>query len=251
MAAEPGRRETATQQAAPVPPELRRPRNWLSEFYRSAVGKKYLMAVTGVVLMGYVLLHMVGNLKVYMGQQHFNEYADWLRIFGAPAVPDTSFLWIMRFLLLVAFVVHIHAAFALWRMNRRARPQRYRSKRDYIAADFAARTMRWTGIIVLLFVLFHLADLTWGYVNPAFDHADVYGNVVASFQRVPVSLFYIAANLALGLHLYHGSWSLFQTVGMNNPRFNHWRRYFAIGFAVIVAGGNISFPIAVMTGIVS
>jgi succinate dehydrogenase / fumarate reductase, cytochrome b subunit len=251
MSAQTGQRETAKQQASPAPPESRRPRLWILEFYGAAIGKKYLMAVTGVVLMGYVLLHMVGNLKLYMGQTSFNEYADWLRIFGAPAVPDTSFLWIMRALLLVAFVVHIHAALALWRMNRRARPEPYAGKRDYIAADFAARTMRWTGIILLLFVLFHLADLTTGHANPAFDHADAYGNLVASFQRVPVAIFYILGNLALGFHLYHGSWSLFQSLGINNPRFNHWRRYFAVGFALVVAGGNISFPIAVLTGIVS
>jgi succinate dehydrogenase/fumarate reductase cytochrome b subunit (b558 family) len=140
------------------------------------------MAVTGVVLMGYVLLHMVGNLKLYMGQTHFNEYADWLRIFGAPAVPDTSFLWIMRGLLLVAFTVHIHAAFALWRMNRRARPTAYQSKRDYIAADFAARTMRWTGIIVSCSSCSTSPTSRTGHANPDFDHADVYMNLVASFS---------------------------------------------------------------------
>jgi succinate dehydrogenase / fumarate reductase, cytochrome b subunit len=251
MSAEATRRRGAEQVAAPAAPEAVRPRYWLLEFYSSAVGKKYFMAISGLVLMGYVFLHMAGNLKLYWGPEAMNEYADWLRIFGAPAIPDTSFLWVMRLVLLLAFVVHIHAAFALWRMNKRARPVDYTSKRDYIAADFAARTMRWTGVIVLLFVIFHLADLTFGYANPAFDRHDVYGNVVASFQRVPVSLFYIVANLALGLHLYHGSWSLFQTLGINNPRFNHWRRYFAIAFAAVVAAGNISFPIAVMLGIVS
>ena len=230
-------------------PPRRRP--WLLELYGSAVGKKYAMALSGIVLMAYVLLHMIGNLKLYFGQEAMDEYAEWLRVFGAPAVPDMTTLWIVRVLLLVAFVVHIHAAYALTIMNRRARPERYQSRRDYLAADFAARTMRWTGVIVLLFVLFHLADLTWGYVNPEFEHGAVYSNVVASFSRPVVSAFYIVANLALGLHLYHGAWSLFQTMGWNRPRFNHWRRWFAIAFAVVVAGGNISFPIAVLAGVVT
>jgi succinate dehydrogenase / fumarate reductase cytochrome b subunit len=144
----------------------------------------------------------------------------------------------------------VHAAYALTRINRRARPDAYRSKRDYVAADFASRTMRWTGVIVLLFVVFHLLDLTWGPANPDFVAGDPYGNVVASFQRWPVALVYIAANLALALHLYHGAWSLFQSLGWSHPRWNRWRRRFAVAFTVLVAGGNISFPIAVLTGVV-
>jgi succinate dehydrogenase / fumarate reductase, cytochrome b subunit len=209
------------------------------------------MAVSGIVLMGYVLLHMIGNLKLYFGEESMNEYAEWLRVIGAPAAPDTSVLWLVRVVLLVALVVHVHAAYALTVMNRRARPQRYQSKRDYIAADFAARTMRWTGVIVGLFVLFHLADLTFLWANPNPDHASVYDNVVRSFERVPVSIIYLVGNLALGFHLYHGSWSLFQSMGWNNPRFNHWRRYFAVAFALVVTLGNISFPVAVLTGLVS
>ena len=123
-----------------------------------------------------------------------------------------------------------------------------------MAADFAARTMRWTGVIVLLFIGFHLADLTWG-AQPAAPAAGSgarsTSNLVASFSRPIVSAFYIAANLALGVHLYHGVWSMFQSLGLNNRRFNHWRRGLAIGFTVIVVGGNISFPIAVLTGIVA
>jgi succinate dehydrogenase / fumarate reductase, cytochrome b subunit len=238
-------------QAAEIEAAPARRRPWLLELYGSAVGKKYAMAISGIVLMVYVLLHMIGNLKLYFGQEAMDEYAEWLRIFGAPAVPDTTALWLVRILLLVAFVVHIHAATVLTITNRKARPERYQSKREYLAADFAARTMRWSGVIILLFVLFHLADLTFGYVNPEFAHGNVYDNVVASFSRPVVSAFYILANLALGLHLYHGAWSLFQTMGWNNPRFNHWRRWFAIAFAIVVAGGNISFPIAVLSGAVA
>jgi succinate dehydrogenase / fumarate reductase, cytochrome b subunit len=136
-------------------------------------------------------------------------------------------------------------------MNRRARPERYRSKRDYVAADFAARTMRWTGVIVLLFLVYHLADLTWGWVNPAPAGSTPYEKVIASFSVPAVAGFYLVANLALGLHIYHGTWSLFQSMGWNNRRFNHWRRTLAIAFTVVVVGGNLSFPIAVLTGVIS
>ncbi len=107
------------------------------------------------------------------------------------------------------------------------------------------------GVIILLFVVFHLMDLTWGNANPDFVKGDVYANMVASFQRVPVAIIYVIANLALGLHLYHGTWSLFQSMGWNNRRFNHWRRYFAVAFALLITVGNITFPIAVVTGSVS
>jgi succinate dehydrogenase / fumarate reductase cytochrome b subunit len=237
-------------QAQPPAPRARS-RTWFGEVYRSAVGKKYAMAISGLVLMAYVLLHAVGNLKLYLGESSMNEYGAWLRVIGEPAVPEYALLWLVRVALLIAFPVHIVAAYQLTRMNRKARPVRYQSQRDYVVADFASRTMRWTGVIVALFVLFHLADLTWGYANPAFEHGEVYSNVVASFQRVPVALLYIAANLALGVHLYHGAWSLFQTMGWNRPRFNRWRRWFAISFAVLVAAVNVSFPVAVLTGIVA
>lgn len=240
------------QKTAPTEaPGRRRP--WPLELYGTAVGKKYAMAISGIVLMGYVFLHMVGNLKLYLGAEHMDEYAEWLRHFGAPAAPESGALWGMRVLLLIATVVHVHAAYALTRMNTDARGgrKRYESRRDYVAADFASRTMRWTGVIVLLFIAFHLADLTFGSANPEFVYGDVYNNVVASFSRAPVAALYVIANLALGLHLYHGTWSLFQTMGWNRPRFNHWRRWFAIAFAVVIVAGNVSFPLAVQTGIVS
>jgi succinate dehydrogenase / fumarate reductase cytochrome b subunit len=215
--------------------------------YSTAVGKKYAMAVTGVILMAYVLVHMVGNLRMYFGASALDEYSHWLRQVGEPALPRELLLWVARIILLAATAVHVHAAYALTRMNRRARPEVYRSRRDYVAADFASRTMRWSGIIVLLFVVFHLLDLTWGPANPDFVSGDPYHNVVASFDRWPVALAYVVANLALGLHLYHGAWSLFQSMG--------WvlrgRREFAVAFAALVVVGNVSFPIAVVTGAVS
>lgn len=226
----------------------RRKRPFFIEFYSSDVGKKWVMAVTGIVLLGYVLVHMIGNLKLYLGAEDINHYGEWLREFGEPALPRTVFLWIMRVGLAAAFFFHIHAAYALTRSNLRARAGGYRGGRDYVASDYASRTMRWTGIIITLFVLFHLADLTWGTANPDFVRGEVYANIVASFERVPVSVIYIVANLALGLHIYHGAWSMFQSLGLTNPRFNVWRRWFAIGFAAVVTLGNISFPLAVLTG---
>jgi succinate dehydrogenase / fumarate reductase, cytochrome b subunit len=237
-------------QGAPVGAPRKRSDYWVVDFYRSAIGKKYVMAITGIVLMGYVFVHMVGNLKMYMGEEPLNHYGEFLRVFGDPIVPREFFLWTMRVLLLGAVGLHIHASYSLTQMNRRARRTRYASKRDFIAADFAARTMRWTGVIVLLFIIFHVADLTLGATGAVFEHGSVYQNVVRSFSRLPVALFYVLANLALGFHLYHGAWSLFQSLGLNNRRFNAWRRHFAIGFAVIVTLGNVSFPIAVQLGIV-
>jgi len=215
--------------------------------FATAVGKKYAMAISGLVLMGYVLLHMVGNLKIYFGAESLNKYSEWLREVGEPALPREWLLWGVRIVLLLAVVVHIYAAYALTVMNRRARPVQYVSKRDYVAADFASRTMRWTGIIVVLFVIWHLLDLTWGTTNPDFVSGDVYHNVIASFERIPVAIVYVIANLALGVHLYHGAWSLFQSMGW----YGTWRRTFSIAFAGVIVLGNVSFPLAVMFGVVN
>ncbi|HEV7865772.1 MAG TPA: succinate dehydrogenase cytochrome b subunit, partial [Acidimicrobiia bacterium] len=147
---------------------------WPLDLYQSAVGKKWAMAVTGVMLLGFVFVHMLGNLKVYLGPAQINHYGEWLRDIAVPALPRTVFLWLLRVGLIAAFAVHMHAAYALTRMNHRARPQKYASNRDYVAANFASRTMRWTGIIVILFLVFHLADLTWGSANPEFVRGNVY-----------------------------------------------------------------------------
>jgi succinate dehydrogenase / fumarate reductase cytochrome b subunit len=214
--------------------------------YSTYVGKKYAMAVSGTVLMLFVLAHMIGNLKLYLGASSLDKYAAWLRDVGEPALPRQTLLWTVRIVLIAAVAVHIHAAYVLTLVNRRARPSAYRSPRDYVAASFASRTMRWSGIIVALFVVFHLLDLTWGATNPNFRTGDPYHNVVASFQRWPVAIAYIVANLALATHLYHGAWSLFQSMGW----VFQWRRTFAVTFAAVIAAGNVSFPLAVLTGVV-
>lgn len=223
---------------------------WPVELLSTAVGKKWIMALSGLGLMGFVFVHMFGNLKLYLGRTAFDDYAESLRGLLHPLLPDTWLLWAMRIGLIVLFAAHILSAIALTRMNRRARPVSYQSPRDYIAANFASRTMRWTGIIVALFLLFHLADLTWGVANPDFVRGDAYDNLVASFDRPVVAALYVLANIALGFHLFHGGWSMFQSMGINSPRYNGARRVFAASFAVVVAGVNCSFPIAVQLGVV-
>lgn len=228
---------------------------FLVDLYSTAVGKKYVMAITGLLLMGFVVAHMVGNLKLFQGETDgvyaLDVYAVWLKELLYPAAPKSAVLWVMRSGLIVAVLLHIHAAYGLTVINRKARSVKYQSARDYDVANFASRTMRWTGVIVLLFILWHLADFTFGWVNPDFVYGEVHRSVVASFDRVPVAVFYIVANIALGIHLFHGLWSLFQSMGWNNPRFNAWRRPLATAIATVVVVGNVSFPIAVLAGIVT
>ena len=243
--------QSRTEQGpAPVNPP-RRSGNPIVRFWRSAVGKKWIMAVTGIMLLGFVLFHMIGNLKIYLGAAHLDEYAEWLRTIGEPFVPRGVFLWILRIGLIAAFFFHIVSAAQLTRMNHRSRPVKYQSPRDYVAADFASRTMRWTGVIVGLFVIFHLMDLTWGTVDPGWARGHVYANVIHSFQRVPVAIVYIVANIALAFHIYHGAWSMFQSLGINNPKWNDARRTFALGFALLIGIANVSFPLLVVTGVVA
>lgn len=226
--------------------------SWLLNFYSSTLGKKAVMAITGIILFGFVLVHMIGNLKLYFGM-HAGRYAldvygEWLRGIGVPGLPEGGALWIARIVLLAAVIFHIDSAVRLTLANRRARPVDYETRRT-VAGKYAARTMRWGGVIIALFVVFHILDLTTGQVNPAFEEGAVHQNLIASLSRPLVSAFYILANLALGLHLYHGLWSMFQSLGLNHRKFNDWRRVFAIAFAVIVTIGNLSFPLAVLMGV--
>lgn len=225
---------------------------WPIAFYRTSVGKKYAMAISGIVLLGFVFSHMVGNLKMYLGAETFDHYAEFLRELGEPLFPRTVLLWVIRLVLIAAFVIHFHCAFALTIKNKRARTSanNYQAPRDYIAASFASRTMRSGGLIILLFLIWHLADLTWGFANPDFIRGQAYDNVSQSLQRVPVTALYVIANIALGFHISHGAWSIFQSLGINNPRYNAARRWFARSFALIIVIGNISFPVAIQLGIV-
>ena len=222
---------------------------WPLNLYQTSVGKKYAMAITGVGLLGFVVVHMIGNLHIYEGPTQVHEYAEALRDLGGHLVPRTFLLWVLRIGLIGMFAVHIHAAFSLSRMNTKAN-KAYAGSRDYIAVNFASRTMRWTGPIILLYLFLHLADLTWGWFSDEWVRGDVYANVYNSMDAWPVALLYMAANVALATHIYHGAWSMFQTLGINNPRYNNARRRFAQGIAAIILLGNLSFPLAVQGGLV-
>lgn len=233
-----------------------RPRRpFFIDLYSTAVGKKYVMAVSGITMMGFVLFHMIGNLKMYLGAADLNHYSEFLWDLLYPIAPKGVVLWFLRGGLIVMLAAHLHAAWSLTQLNRHARPVKYQSARDYQVATLASRTMRWTGLIVFAFIVWHLLDLTFGVVNATgtdttFVRGEVYENLVRSLDRWPVSAFYVVANILLGIHLFHGAWSIFQSLGWNNPRFNTWRRGFATAFATIIVVGNVSFPVAVLAGIV-
>lgn len=215
------------------------------------------MALTGIGLLLYVLAHMIGNLKLFFGTNAAGEYeidlyAEALRNLGGDIVPHGSILWLFRIGLIAAFVIHIGASVALTQRNWEARGwDRYDHQRNYAAANYASRTMRWGGVIILLFLLYHLADLTFGWANPDFVYGDVYDNVVASLTRPAVAVLYLAAQVALAFHIYHGGWSLFQSLGSVNPRYKTFRRAFAVVFALVVVGGNVAIILGVWTGVIA
>ena len=210
-------------------------------FYSSTVGKKILMAVTGIILFVFVLVHMAGNLQIYIGAEELDRYSRFLH-----SVPEI--LWLVRIAVLFSVVVHIIAAVQVWLRSRRARPVKYRVKAN-IATDYAARTMVWSGPLILLFVGYHLMHLTYGNLFPdLFVEGQVYHNIVVGFQQWPIAAVYIVANLALGFHLFHGLWSLFQTLGLSHPRYDACRRVVAVLFAAAIALGNISIPVSVLAG---
>lgn len=233
---------------------------WPLNLYQTAIGKKYVMALTGIGLLGFVVVHMIGNLHIYEGPTQLNEYAHALRDLGGHIVPRTLILWVLRFGLIAMFILHIHSAYSLKELSRRSSDKanlvsgakKYAGGQDFVAANYASRTMRWTGPIIGLYVLFHLADLTWGvWLGDEYVHGDVYNNVVNSLSSLPVAAIYVAANVALSLHIYHGAWSMFQTLGVTNPRYKLARRVFAALIATVIGVGNISFPVLVQTGVVS
>jgi succinate dehydrogenase / fumarate reductase cytochrome b subunit len=216
--------------------------SWLSIFFRSTIGRKLVMAATGLVLFGFVVGHMLGNLQVFLGPEKLNAYAHLLKSTG-------SLLWVVRFSLLAAVALHAWSATTLTLSNWRARPIGYHRTR-YLESTYASRTMVWGGPLLATFVAYHILHLTVGSAHPGFDATDVYGNVVRGFAVWPVSAVYIMAMLALGLHLYHGVWSMLQTVGLSHPRYDGLRTVFSTVLAVVVAVGNISIPVAILTGVV-
>ena len=198
------------------------------------------MAVSGCILFLFVVGHLIGNLQIYEGPEKLNRYAVLLR--SMPAL-----LWGVRTVLLAMVLLHIWSSVQLAGRNIAARPVGYRIKKA-TGSSYASRTMYWSGPIILAFVIYHLLDFTFGQVNPHFQPGNVYGNVVASFQLIPVAVFYIIAMLLLCLHLYHGLWSMFQSVGIAHPRYTPMLRRGAAVVALLIAIGNISIPVAVLSG---
>jgi succinate dehydrogenase / fumarate reductase cytochrome b subunit len=220
---------------------------------RTSIGRKLLMASASVLLFLYIVAHLAGNLKIFLGPDPFNHYAEWLRVVGSPLFPERSVLWIARIVLLAALGVHVLAYVDLWLRKRRARSVRYK-KYDPQVFSWMSRAMMWGGIAIFAFVVFHILHLTTGHVRPdpqwGFVYGNPYENAIAGFRVWWVSGVYIVGVVALGMHLYHGLWSALQTFGINNPKYNSYRRPTAAVIAVLITVGYLSIPLAVMAGVV-
>ena len=212
--------------------------------FNSVVGRKIVMAVTGVILTGFILAHMVGNLQIFLGPERINAYGRFLHA-------NMELLWPVRIVLLLSVSLHVLAAWQLTILNNfKARPIAY-LKKTAIASTYAARTMVWSGPIVAAFIVYHLLHFTTGTAHPNFIEGDVYHNVITGFQVPAAALFYIVANILLAMHLYHGVWSMFQTLGVNHPRYTPWLKGGAKVFGVVIGLGNCSIPLAVLAGLLS
>jgi len=225
---------------------LAQPATTCPGFLDSSVGKKVVMAVTGIVLFGFVTVHMLGNMQAYMGSEPFNHYAELLQ-----TLIHGKGIWVFRLVMITAVGLHAWAALTTTLANHAARPVGYRAKMAQ-AATWASRSMRWTGSILGIFIVFHILHLTTGTIHPGgpFVHGKAYENLVSGLQVGWVAAFYVIAQVCLGFHMWHGVWSLTQTLGWAHPRYDKLRRRFAYVMAIVVAGVNISFPIAILTGII-
>jgi len=221
----------------------------VTNLYRSSIGKKVTMALTGLVLFGFVFVHMIGNMKIYQGAEKFDSYAKFLREFGYPALGHGQLLWIARIVLVACVLLHGLSAWQLTRMSWAARSVDNRKEQD-LSFSYASRFMRWGGVIVAAFVVYHILHLTVGTAHQDFSHESPYRNVVTAFRFWPVSAAYFVAMVPLGLHIYHGLWSTTQTLGLQNPKILEWRRPVAATFAAVITLGNISIPLAVLVGLV-
>jgi succinate dehydrogenase / fumarate reductase, cytochrome b subunit len=224
--------------------------NRLLALWGSVIGKKVVMAVTGAVLILFVIMHMVGNLKIFSGPEEINAYSRFLREVGWPELGYGQLLWIIRSVLFVCVILHITAAAQLTLINRRARPIGYESRKN-VETTWGAVTMRWGGVLLAVFIVFHLFHFTGGMVGfqpGQFEHLMVYQNVVAGFSNVPIAIFYIIAMGALCLHLDHGIWSMLQTLGWVNLDNTNSLRIVSRVVALIIFVGFISVPISVLAG---
>ena len=218
---------------------------------RSTIALKLLMAVSGIVFIGFVLLHMYGNLKAFAGQEAYNDYAHHLRILGEPMLPREGALWLIRAVLLGSLVVHVYAAVTLWLRARKARTVKYVMKRN-VASTLSSRTMRWGGLTLLVFIVWHLLNFTVGKVNvQGGETNDPYNLLVDTFQVWWMTLIYLAAMAMLGAHLHHGTWSACQTLGITSTeRARTLAKRFAFVLAVIISGGFSLVPIFVLAGVI-
>ena len=214
-----------------------------ARLWNSTVGKKIVMALTGAIGVGYLVAHVSGNLLVFAGPEKINAYAALLK-------SNPGLLWTARTILIVAVLLHIIVAYQLARMSQKSRPISYKRWRA-VGSDFASRTMRWTGPLVGLFIIYHLLHFTLGTVHPNFDEHNVYHNVISGFRVWYVSAIYIIAMLLLSLHLYHGAWSMFESLGINHLKYNRLIRILATVVTVLVVVGFISIPVAVLLGFIS
>ncbi|OEU97095.1 succinate dehydrogenase cytochrome b subunit [Streptomyces oceani] len=220
--------------------------------WRSTIGKKAVMAVTGLIMLLYLVSHLLGNLKVFAGPDEMNGYAHWLRTVGEPFLGHEWFVWLARCVLLAAVGLHGVSAYQLSRRDLAARPVPYAARRRATARDsYATRTMRWGGVILALFLVWHILDLTTGTVNPRGRAGHPYENIVATFSTWYGNAIYVVAMLALGLHVRHGFWSAAQTLGVNRPRRERALKATANALALVLTAGFLSIPLAVMTGVVS
>jgi len=226
--------------------------------YRYSVGKKIVMAATGLVLLGFVVGHLVGNLKIFLGRDAFNHYAIGLRLMGEPFLAPYQGVWLFRLVMLAALVAHVWSMWQLRQMSLAARPEPYQVQQN-ISFSWASSAMFWGGLTLAGYALLHLAHLTFGAVGPEFqtvefrghEYADAYANVIAGFKLKWLALLYIAAQVPLGLHLYHGLWSACQTLGLNHPKYNAYRRPVAAAVGVLIPLGFCSIPLAVLCGLVT
>ena len=218
----------------------------------TTIALKMLMAVTGVIFLGYVLLHMYGNLKAFAGHDAYNDYAEHLRTLGEPMLPYAGFLWVLRVVLIVALVLHVWAAWKLALRARRARSVRYRVKRNSSSSP-ASRLMRWGGLALLLFVVWHLLNFTVGKVNVTGGPTnDPYNLLVDSFATWWLTVIYLLAMVALGMHLWHGVWSAAQTLGVtNNARARRNAKIGGVVAAVLIAGGFALVPLFILAGVIT
>lgn len=216
--------------------------NRITRFYDSAIGKKAVMAVSGLILFGFLIAHMLGNLQFFLGKAIMNHYAETLHA-------NPSLLWTVRIVLLVSVVLHIWSSIELALLKKQARPVGY-VKRGNVQASLASRTMMWSGPIVLAFIVFHLLHLTTGTVHPQFVPLDAYDNLINGLRVVPVALFYIVAMILVGMHLSHGIWSMFQSVGFSHPKYTPLIKKFAVVVSWLLIAGFVSIPIAIVAGIV-